>query len=547
LAFFLKTVETYFHTIKYIKLSQIYFRVKKRFGHPAPHIKITYNAGVTGKWLSYPLYDQKIFKNLAVEFLNAKGSVCSSDDWNDESKDKLWLYNLHYFEDLCAIDGDVRESQQLELIERWILENPAPIGNGWEPYPSSLRIVNWIKFFLSNDVPAQFVLNSLAQQADFLLQNLERHILGNHLFSNAKALIFAGLYLDGTDADKWLRVGLEIYENELDEQVLDDGGNFELSPMYHSIMLVDLLDLINIFTVYPLRISGDIIGSTQEAASKMLGWLQVMMHEDGEISFFNDAAIGIAAKPSRIYEYASLLSVELPKVRQDRLITLAESGYSRINMLSHAVYFDHAMVGPDYLPGHAHADSLSLEWSVGKQRVLVNSGTSMYGVSNERLSQRGTSAHNTVVVEGENSSEVWSGFRVARRAYTSVTELSEVSNKVKITASHNGYQRLKGKVTHTRSIEADDSGMEIKDELLGKWNTAEAMYHLHPDIRVEVLTEHSVRFFLLNEQIILVESSGEIIVSEGYWYPKFGVSVPNKHLKIVFGLSVLNTSFSFKG
>jgi uncharacterized heparinase superfamily protein len=148
---------------------------------------------------------------------------------------------------------------------------------------------------------------------------------------------------------------------------------------------------------------------------------------------------------------------------------------------------------------------------------------------------------------GKNSSEVWSGFRVARRAYTSVTELSEVSNRVKITASHNGYQRLKGKVTHTRSIEADESGIEITDKLLGKWNTAEAMYHLHPDIRVEVLTEHSVRFFLPNEQIVLVESSGEIVVSEGSWYPKFGVSVPNKHLKIVFGLSVLNTSFSLKG
>ncbi len=547
MADFLRTVETYFHTIKYIKLSQIYFRVKKRFARPVPRINIAYNASVTGQWLSYPLYDQKIFKNLSVEFLNVKGSISSSDDWNDESKDKLWLYNLHYFEDLCALDGGVRVPQQGELVERWILENPAPIGNGWEPYPSSLRIVNWIKFFLSNDVPAQYVLNSLAQQADFLLQNLERHILGNHLFSNAKALIFAGLYLDGTDADKWLRVGLEIYEYELDEQVLDDGGNFELSPMYHSIMLVDLLDLINIFTAYPLRISGHIVESTQEAASKMLGWIQVMAHEDGEISFFNDAAIGIAAKPSRIYEYASLLGVELPKVRQDRLVTLAESGYSRINMLSHSVYFDHAMVGPDYLPGHAHADSLSLEWSVGVQRILVNSGTSMYGVSDERLIQRGTADHNTVVVDGENSSEVWSGFRVARRAYTSVTELSEVSNRVKITASHNGYQRLKGKVTHTRSIEADESGIEITDKLSGKWNTAEAMYHLHPDIRVEVLTEHSVRFFLPNEQIVLVESSGEIIVSEGSWYPKFGVSVPNKHLKIVFGLSVLNTSFSLKG
>ena len=57
-------------------------------------------------------------------------------------------------------------------------------------------------------------------------------------------------------------------------------------------------------------------------------------------------------------------------------------------------------VGPDYIPGHAHADTLSFEMSVFDMRFIVNSGTSVYGLGAERLRQRGTAAHSTVVIDG---------------------------------------------------------------------------------------------------------------------------------------------------
>lgn len=536
-----------FHTVRYLKLSQIYFRIIRKFCQPVHHVVVAQCQAVTGKWVVVYLYNQKLFKNSEVKFLNEKGSIKTPDGWNDESKDKLWLYNLHYFDDLCAVGTQKRVERQTDLVERWVRENPAPIGNGWEPYPSSLRMVNWIKFFISGNTPSQVVLDSSAQQADFLLQNLERHILGNHLFSNAKALIFAGLYLDSADANKWLKDGLKIYKYELDEQVLADGGNFELSPMYHSIMLVDLLDLINVFAAYPNKVESVLVENTKKAVSKMLNWLQVMTHHDGEISFFNDAAIGVAVKPSRIYAYAKELGFDAPMASKDRLVLLEQSGYSRINMLSHSLYFDHARVGPDYLPGHAHADSLSVEWSVDCCRVLVNSGTSMYGLSDERLLQRGTAAHNTVVVDGEDSSEVWSGFRVARRAYTTLLEHSKTDVGVIISASHDGYCRLKGNVTHTRTVLAEEFSLKIIDELSGQWHTAETMFHLHPNIKVEALTKCSVRLSLPSKQAILIESSGEIVLSDGFWYPEFGLSVANKKLAISFDQANLRTSFFFEG
>ena len=237
------TLSVYFHTLKYLKFTQLYHRVLKRFTHPKVHTVIAERADISGHWLGQELYPQKFFNETNVEFLNHQGSVSSRSDWNNENEEKLWLYNLHYFDDLNSFGSQNRKELQLFWINRWIDENPAiEGGNGWESYTLSLRIVNWTKAFLSGLDTSEKTLNSLAQQADFLSQDLEKHLLGNHYFVNLKALMFAGCYFKGKEADKWLAIALKGYESELKEQVLNDGGSFGLTPMYHAIMLTDLLD-----------------------------------------------------------------------------------------------------------------------------------------------------------------------------------------------------------------------------------------------------------------------------------------------------------------
>jgi hypothetical protein len=78
-------------------------------------------------------------------FLNLEHAVPAAADWNDPDLPKLWLYNLHYFDDLLAADAADRQGRHLALIRRWVAENPPGEGNGWEPYPISLRVVNWVK------------------------------------------------------------------------------------------------------------------------------------------------------------------------------------------------------------------------------------------------------------------------------------------------------------------------------------------------------------------------------------------------------------------
>nr|AIA14495.1 Unknown Function [uncultured bacterium] len=165
-------------------------------------------------------------------FLNAEREVLTQADWNAAGVDKLWLYNLHYFDDLNAADAGARSAWHRASIEKWIAENPPDTGNGWEPYTLSLRIVNWIKWALAGNALTPTALHSLAVQCRYLSRRLEYHLLGNHLFANAKALVFAGLFFEGPEADAWLRTGLDILRREVPEQVLPDGGHFERSPMY---------------------------------------------------------------------------------------------------------------------------------------------------------------------------------------------------------------------------------------------------------------------------------------------------------------------------
>src|SRR6185436_15277644 len=114
-------------------------------------------------------------------FLNQERDVGGASAWNSADASKLWLYNLHYFDDMNAAGAEDRRDWHAALIDRWIDENPVGTGTGWEPYPVSLRIVNWIKWMLGAASFPPRALHSLAAHGRFLSQRLEFHLLGNHL------------------------------------------------------------------------------------------------------------------------------------------------------------------------------------------------------------------------------------------------------------------------------------------------------------------------------------------------------------------------------
>ena len=244
---FIGATARYWFTLRYLKPVQFYGRVWFRLYRPhlaAPDGDLPLRLS-HGTWQVAAARLPCMLGPLRFRFLNHTHALASQGGWDDSALEKLWLYNLHYFDDLNARDTQQRGLWHRALIERWLLENPPAQGNGWEPYPTTLRIVNWVKWLQAGNPPVPGMVQSLATQASWLSKRLERHLLGNHLFANAKALVFAGLCFDVPEASDWLATGLNIIARELPEQVLADGGNFERSPMYHAIFLEDVLDLIN--------------------------------------------------------------------------------------------------------------------------------------------------------------------------------------------------------------------------------------------------------------------------------------------------------------
>lgn len=528
-----RKAELYFHTLRYLKPAQIWGRVTfhllrgKPDFRPEPAVRST-----SGAWQTPAARRTSMLSPTRFRFLNVEHEISAPADWNSLQLSKLWLYNLHYFDDLNADGAAGRSGWHRDLIARWLVENPPGHGNGWEPYPLSLRIINWIKWAQSGNALDELARHSLAVQARFLTMRLERHLLGNHLFANAKALVFAGCYFEGDEADVWLRLGMSILNREISEQILEDGGHFERSTMYHALTYEDMLDLANLARSNPAALSRweQTVSSWSEIIVKMGSWLHAVSHPDGEIAFFNDAAIGIAPSPSILFSYAERLGLH-PVIVANDVIHLDASGYIRLTLGQVVLLIDAAPIGPDYLPGHAHADTLSYELSLFGQRMVVNSGTSCYGLGRKREWERSTGAHSTVEIDGQDSSEVWAGFRVARRAYPFDVSVKRDGNAIIVEAAHDGYRRLPGRVAHRRRWILQANRLEVIDIIEGVFSEAVSRVYFHPDLQIRKVGAGGTAVSLsraVSWETNVVDST----IEATSWHPEFGVSIPNSCLRM---------------
>lgn len=530
----MKQLLLYFHTLRYLKPVQILGRLVFRFSGEKPDIgSAPALRTASARWASCAR-KPSMSGPATFCFLSITRELTAPADWNRADWSKLWLYNLHYFDDLNADTADKRTAWHLDLIARWIDQNPPAGGNGWEPYPTSLRIVNWVKWALAGNQLDADAVHSLAVQARWLNAHLEWHLLGNHLLANAKALVFAGSFFAGPEADAWRLKGLAILQREVAEQLLPDGGHFERSPMYHAIILEDLLDLIQLGLRWPEIADTEMLAAWLQRTTHMLGWLGAMTHPDGEVAFFNDTAIGIAPNLAALAAYAAAMGLETPSPVAVPLVHLNDSGYVRMQKSDAVLIVDTGEIGPDYLPGHAHADTLSFELSVHGQRVVVNSGTSEYGLGTERLRQRSTAAHSTVQVDGADSSEVWSGFRVARRARPFGFSMHEESDAVSIDCAHDGYRRLRGRVVHQRAWHMTARGLRIRDTVEGAFRQAMARYHFHPAVTISDNDGTGVLHLPDGRTIGWSAAGGLARIVASTWHPQFGVSIANMCIELVF-------------
>ncbi|MBO0934955.1 alginate lyase family protein [Fibrella sp. HMF5335] len=395
---------------------------------------------------------------ITFSFLNQPVTFTDRIDWNYAANGKLWTYCLNYFETITSDNG-------LALIYDFIRQTPN-LRDGLEPYPTSLRVLNWRTFLLDNNINDPLVERHLYAQTALLRSRLEYHLGGNHLLENACALTIMAVHFAERD---WFVQGSQLLQDQLIEQILTDGGHYERSPVYHQLLANRLLD---VYAVLHADTWADHLALTDLVRQKiglMLGWLRAVTFRNGDVPMVNDSAYGVAPDTATILLKAQALGL------QPTAVALGESGYRMLITSRLECFVDVGPVGPNHQPGHAHADTFSFVLHVDGQPVIVDPGTSTYQADEQRNWERSTAAHNTVAIKGQNSSEVWSAFRVGRRA--NVTLISDTQGH--LCASHNGYRYLADQ--HTRSFTlSDEKTLVINDEFLSKNLIKLCSFHMNP-------------------------------------------------------------------
>lgn len=410
-----------------------------------------------------------------VMFLNRARKMDWQGRWHFSDETPLWNYNLHYFEYLLALLAAYRKTGEVAYIEKavacvagWIDRNPLKHGGtGWEPYTVSLRLTSWLSFYVQakewfsqNSAFSKRLFRSIHEQYRFLAQHTEKDLLGNHYFENIKTLVLCALFFQD---ESMLRVALKELKMQCKEQILPDGMHFELSPMYHHIILEGMLRV-----AVALR-------SAECRDSEIESYLQPMLDAAHSLSeglerlpLFNDCGNNVA-KSLNALQAAAKIHFGLTPRFQNRL---EASGYYVFKQGDIKLIVDAGQPGPQYIPGHAHCDAMSFELFKTGKPVLVNCGTYAYQCQ-QRGFFRSTAAHNTVMQDGVEQSECWGNFRLARRARVEVCEVGASS----IVILMNDW---KGIVIR-REIHLVDEGMEIIDRgqcVLTSW------LHIADDRRV---------------------------------------------------------------
>ena len=369
---------------------------------------------------------------------------------------------------------------------------------------------------------------------------------------NLRALLRAGAYFKGTEADSWRLTGMQLLRRELAEQVLPDGMHFELSPSYHLQVMEDLLDMRRVVscTAGTLQSNAPLLrqdaARTLELLDNALHRMAIvsrrLTHPDGMPSLFGDGGLHMATPTAMILRaLAETMRVDEIAMREpDGAWSLPDAGYFGLTTGSSLFVVDCGPVGARHLPAHGHGDALAIEWTVRGCRVLVDSGVTEYHAGPRRAYSRSTIAHNTLSLDDADQSEFWSAFRVARRANAVVREWQPSDLGFSFSGEHDGYKVLAGHPVHVRSIAAHQEKIRVVDEVSGGAGQAvRSRLLLGPDVRVAAIEpmtngEYLVRLDTLPTPStdgkvlapfsLLLKSTSRVTAVPAVWMPDFGVT-----------------------
>ena len=385
-------------------------------------------------------------------------------------------------------------------LESWLVQNPFQRGINWaSALEVAFRALSWIWLWhlcgaaMPEPLRSRF-LTSLYQHGRHLFENLSVYFSPNtHLLGEAVALHALGTLLPSLPgANCWRRRGAELVDAQLTFQIKRDGTHFEQSSYYH-VYALDFFIFYYLLAGRPPHMKGALV-----RMAKHLHWLLGparriayfgdddggrLFHPQGKRDEFGRATLatcGIVLERERyrgtredLSEQAvwwlgpQVLTQVLTQERPDPhppqgAKVFLDSGAIFLQSKNLYLQFDAGPFGWGGA-GHSHADTLSVvAWYHGEP-LFADPGTFTYMADPaERDHFRGTRAHNTICINGQNQAQAAGPFRwndkpaVALRSFTRLPG----GGRIDATCQYRGF-------CHRRRLLLQNEQIVILDEISG--------------------------------------------------------------------------------
>jgi uncharacterized heparinase superfamily protein len=450
-------------------------------------------------------------KVMASEGHSPFALIAPSPEWAEGLAGFGWLRHLR------AAESSLTRSHARALIEDWIAKQGSWDPVAWRPTVVARRIISWLTHapFVLGEADARFYrrfLRSLGRQVRYLRQALASVEEGLPRLQALIALNFAALCMAGQ-----LRILSAVSRKlveELDRQILPDGGHVSRNP---GVLIELLLDLLPLRTAFGAR-NIPPPDALPNAVDRMMPMLRFFRHGDGHFANFN----GMGPTPPDLL--ATVLAYDDARGRP--VANAVHSGYQRLEAAGVTLLMDVGRPPPLAMSQEAHAGCLAFEFSSGRHRIVVNCGMPATNRDGWRHVARTTAAHSTVEIGDASSCRFLNSPRLQRALGTLVvagpqdvlSSREEDGDGCRLWASHDGYADRFG-IVHERTVmlSADGRRLDGEDVMVpargGRFpartpDRFALRFHLHPAVRATRLTHR--------QGVMLMLPNRDVWTFEGY-------------------------------
>lgn len=408
-----------------------------------------------------------------------------ADPWDQSGYSDAAIDALHRFEwlrDLRDLGGDAARRRARDLVGAWIDRHATWDRITWRPDLLAARLAAWVHTFgffadSADDEFRRRVLESLTRQNRHLLKAAESGPGGVARLETLRGALIAAVAL-GTDADE-IQGLVDRLDAAVRVQVLPDGGHRLRSPSMQADALAALVD-----ARAALRAAGrESTAALDETIQRMTGVLRMLRHGDGGLALFNGATEGL------VWRLDTLIARTETKTRA--VTSAAETGFERMVAGRAVTILDTGTPVAD--DDTTHAGTLSLEFSVGKERLIVNCGAAP-GDPRWQGVLRASAAHSSLVIDDTNSTELRPDGNLGRRPGQVRLERWEADGSVWVEAEHDGY-RESHSILHRRRLFLAAGGDDLRGEDVVSYTggpgarpvEAAIRFHLHPRVSASLI------------------------------------------------------------